>query len=148
MKNIVFTLVLAMISSMATAQTDLSLLKQNEKKEYLERLSMEMLKEMVPDYVDDCKIVEISGPIEFTEETGKGISADEEYSIKYLGKKYHSVDYTTKYEHMGMEMIGHIIVRIWEHNGEPAWIYFGTSEGLSFHFLRVSYKDFIKQQPK
>ena len=148
MKNIVFTLVLAMISSIATAQTDLSQLKQNDKNEYLERLSMEMLKEMVPDYVDDCKIFEISDPIEFTKKMGKYICEDEEYAIKYIGKKYYSVDYTTKYEHMGMEMVGHIIVRIWEHNGEPAWIYFGTSEGMTLHFLRVSYEDFIKQQPK
>ena len=36
MKNIVFTLVLAMISSIATAQTDLSQLKQNDKNEYLD----------------------------------------------------------------------------------------------------------------
>lgn len=147
MKNIVFTLVLAMISSIATAQTDLSQLKQNDKKEYLERLSMEMIKEMAPDYADG-KISQISGPIEFTKETGKDICEDEEYAIKYIGKKYYSVDYTTKYEHMGMEMVGHIIVRIWEHNGEPAWIYFGTSEGMTLHFFRVSYEDFIKQQPK
>ena len=61
MKNIVFTLVLAMISSIATAQTDLSQLKQNDKNEYLVRVSKEVLKEMAPDYVDDCKIGEISG---------------------------------------------------------------------------------------
>ena len=147
MKNIVFTLVLAMISSIATAQTDLSQLKQNDKNEYLERLSMEMLKEMVPDYVDDCKIFEISDPIEFTKKMGKYICEDEEYAIKYIGKKYYSVDYTTKYEHMGMEMVGHIIVRIWEHNGETLTIYFDLGEPFWFLFLHSSYKDFLKFYP-
>jgi hypothetical protein len=148
MKNIVFTLVLAMISSIATAQTDLSQLKESDKKEYLERVSKKMIKEMAPDYADDCKIVEISGPMEFTKETGKEISADEEYSIKFIGKKYYSVDYITKYIFMESEDIRHIIVRIWEHNGEPAWIYSDIGGGMGYDFFYVPYKDFIKTYRK
>ena len=81
MKNIVFTLVLAMISSIATAQTDLSQLKQNDKNEYLVRVSKEMIKEIAPDYLEDCKTGEISGPIEFTEKTGKDMGLDEGNTI-------------------------------------------------------------------
>lgn len=147
MKNIVFTLVLAMISSIATAQTDLSQLNQNGKKEYLERVSMEMIKEIAPDYLDG-KISQISGPIEFTEETGIKIGADEDKIKKYLGKKYYFVEYTTKYIFWGDEIDGHIRINIWEHNGEPLCIYFAIGEGIGFNFLNISYKDLIKNYPK
>lgn len=148
MKNIVFTLVLAMISSIATAQTDLSQLKQNDKNEYLVRVSKEVLKEMAPDYVDDCKIGEISGPIEFTEETGEYIGADKDKIKKYFGKKYYFVEYTTKYLFMDLELDGHIRIKIWEHNGEPLTIYFDLGEPFWFLFLHSSYKDFLKKHPK
>lgn len=143
MKNIIFALVLAMISSMATAQTDLSQLKQNDKKEYLERLSMEMIKEMAPDYLDG-KISQISGPIEFTEETGKEINADEDDIKKHLGKKYYSVEYATKHTFMDLEMDGYIRAKIWEHNGEPFQIRFDLGESWWLLFFDTSYKDFIK----
>ena len=147
MKNIVFTLVLAMISSIATAQTDLSQLKQNDKKEYLERVLMEMIKEMSPDYLDG-KMSQISGPIEFTEETGKKIGADEDKIKKYFGKKYYSVEYATKCMHMNMEMDGYIRAKIWKHNGEPFQIHFDLCEGWWFLFFDTSYKDFIKEYHK
>ena len=147
MKNIIFTLVLAMISSIATAQTDLSQLKQNDKNEYLVRVSKEVLKEMAPDYLDG-KINQISGPIEFTEETGKEINANEDDIKKHLGKKYYFVEYTTKCMHMDMEMDGYIRTKIWEHNGEPFQIRFDLGESMWFLFLDTSYKDFLKKYPK
>lgn len=147
MKNIVFTLVLAMISSIATAQTDLSQLKQNDKNEYLVRVSKEMIKEIAPDYLEDCKTGEISGPIEFTEKTGKDMGLDEGNTIKYIGKKYYLIDYSVKYTSWDMEMIGHIVVRIWEYNGEPLSIFFNIGGGIGIEFISSPYKD-LKETPK
>lgn len=48
MKNLIFTLVLAMLSSVAVAQTDLSKLKRKDRDEYLERVSKEVVKELAP----------------------------------------------------------------------------------------------------
>ena len=46
-----------------------------------------------------------------------------------------------------MEMIGHIVVRIWEYNGEPLSIFFNIGGGIGIEFISSPYKD-LKETPK
>ncbi len=65
---------LAMLSSVAMAQTDLSKLKEKERNEYLERVSKEVMRHLAEKDLNDCQTCKISGPIEFTE---KDLGPDE-----------------------------------------------------------------------
>ena len=67
--------------------------------------------------------------------------------IQYIGKKYYLIDYSVKYTSWDMEMIGHIVVRIWEYNGEPLSIFFNIGGGIGIEFISSPYKD-LKETPK
>lgn len=133
MKNLIFTLLLAMLSSVAVAQTDLSKLKQKDRDEYLERVSKEIIKHFGEDGMDKCQICKISGPIEFTE---KDLGPDEKFK-KYCGKKYYLVSYTRE-----KRACDYVRVKIWEQDGKPLYIYF--VDAIAYLFLNTSFDEFVK----
>lgn len=134
MRNLVFTLVIAMFSSIAVAQKKLSNLKQKERDEYLEKVSKEVIKEFAPDEIDDCQICKISGPFKFS----KNDLGPYEKFKKLYGKKYYMVKYSSV--KIGYDFV---TVKIWEHDGNPLDIDF--DEGIGFEFVSISYKDFLKK---
>lgn len=137
MKNLIFTLVLAMLSSVAVAQTNLSKLKRKDRDEYLERVSKEVVKELAPHKLDDCQICKISGPFMFSK---KDLGPDKKFK-KHYGKKYYMVKYSS--EQIGYDFV---TVKIWEHDGEPLDLDF--DEGIGLEFVSISYKDYIKKHRK
>ncbi len=136
MRKFVYTLVLAMLSSVAVAQTNLSEIKQKDREAYLERVSKKVVKHFGEDGMENCQICKISGPIEFTE---KDLGPDEKFK-KYYGKKYYLVSYTTE-----KRAYDYVRVKIWEHDGKPLSIYF--VDAIAFHFLNTSFDEFVKKYP-
>ena len=137
MKNLIFTLVLAMLSSVAVAQTDLSKLKQKDRDEYLEKVSKEVISHFGERVIDDCQICKISGPLEFTE---KDLGSNEN-TKPHFGKKYYMVKYTSEQKRYDF-----VTVKIWEHDGEPLSVYFDG--GMGFSFIKIPFKDYTKKYPK
>lgn len=113
----------------------LSKIDSSKRDEYLTKIAKDVTNTFGPEFYRDSIAPEISDLMIFKSGTSdlpeiKGNDSRKYYCVKFTTTEPLEFDYTSR-------------VDIWEDNGQPKAIYFGT--GIGVHFLKKSYEEWLNQ---
>lgn len=115
--------------------TNLSKMDSDKRNEYLTSLAKEVTKQFGPEFYRDTINPVISEIMTFN----KGNSKQQDI-IKNDGRKYYTVTFPTTEK---LEWDYTSKVDIWEDDGQPKGVLFGT--GIGRHFMSKSYNEWLKE---
>ena len=123
-------------SLFSNSQTkDLSKMDSDKRKEYLICLAKEVTQNFGPDFLRDTVNPVVSEIKIFNKEGSKQPDI-----IANDGRKYYTVTFPTKEK---LEYNYTTKVDIWEDDGQPKGVFFGT--GIGRHFMSKSYKEWLRE---
>ena len=140
MKYLIFTLFISFFPIISNAQINLSNLDEKVRNDYLEKLSIEVIKETGPDYLKECNTTVITGPLVYSIKD-TGVNPDKEFVLCF-GRKY----YLIRFLDVNNDNKEVSRVCVWEDDGEPASVDYRN--GWGFEFIHKPYKEFIKLNRK
>ncbi|MBR6371277.1 MAG: hypothetical protein IKS24_09430, partial [Bacteroidaceae bacterium] len=115
--------------------SNLSKMDDEERNVYLERMAREVTANFGPDFLRDTVNPVISEIKTFSKEDSKQPDI-----IANDGRKYYTVTFPTKEK---LEYNYTTKVDIWEDDGQPKGVFFGT--GIGRHFMSKSYKEWLRE---